>query len=330
MDRYLTNMAVAWAQDEGNFIAGRVFPTIPVLKESDLFVVYSKGFFYRSGQMRPRPLGGRPPQTGYEITQGNYRCTEWALEHLIDDRERANADQPLDPDIAGMQLLTTQALIQRDTLWTAQFFTTGVWATDWTGVAANPSGPQFSQWDQTGSDPIQFLRARRNDVGAKTGYRPNKAVFGPTAFEAFLNHPDVIDRLKFTQGPATYYGSAEATIATMLGLDEVLVPSGVANFAPEGQVDNINYIVGPNDVLLVYAAPAPSIRQPSAGYTFAYTGLLPGLTNAFGGVLLRGREELAHSDVMQIRAAYDQQIVAPDLGEFFQNVVSPTYSESTF
>ena len=330
VDRWLTNMAIAWAQDEANFIAGRVFPTIPVTNESDLYLIYEKGSFYRTNQMRPRPLGGRPPSAGYEVTQGQYRCEEWSLEHKIDDRERSNADQPADPDVAGMTLLTSQALIQRDTLWTQQFFNTGIWGTDWTGVTSGPAAQQFLQWDQSGSDPIQFLRARRNDVGGKTGFMPNKAVFGTTAWEAFINHPDVVDRVKYTQAASDVARTEEQIAAALLKLDEVLIPTGVSNTAVEGQNDNIGFIVSPSSVLLCYAAPAPSIRQPSAGYGFAYTGLLPGIDNAFGGVIERGREELAHSDVLQVRASYDQRIVAPDLGEFFQTVVSGSYGTSTF
>ena len=330
VDRFLTNMAVAWEQDEGNFVAARVFPNIPVLKESDLYVIYDKGYLYRTGQMLPRPLGGRPAQTGFEIQEGNYRCIEYALEHLVDDRERANADQPLDPDISATILLTQQALIKREALWNTQFFVTGVWATDWTGVSSAPTGTQFLQWDQSGADPIQFIRNRINDVAGKTGYRPNKIVFGPTAYEAFLNHPDVVDRLKYTMGPAPYSNQVNQVAASLLDLNEVLVPRGVQNTAAEGQTDAISYIASATNVLLVYANQAPSIRQPSGGYTFSYTGLIPGVTNAFGGVLMRGREELAHSDVFQIRAAYDQRIVASDLGEVFQNVVSANYGISTF
>lgn len=323
-------MAVAWEQDEGNFVAARVFPTIPVMKESDLYAIYQKGYLYRTSQMQKRALGARPAQTGYEITEGSYRAIEWALEHMVDDRERANTDQPLDPDIGATILLTSQAMIQRETLWTTTFFTTGVWSVDWTGVSAAPTGVQFLQWDQSGSDPIQFVRNRINDVGGKTGYRPNKIVFGTTAYEAFLNHPDVIDRLKYTTGPSAYAGSVNQVIASLLDLEEVLVPRGVSNTAAEGQADSISYIANATNVGLFYAAPSPSIRAPSAGYTFAYTGLIPGVTNAFGGVIMRGREELAHSDVFQIRAAYDQRIVATDLGEMFQNVVSSSYGSSTF
>lgn len=330
VDRFLTNMAVAWAQDEADFVASRVFPPVPVLKESDLYAVYEKGTFYRKRQMRPRPLGGRPPQTGYEITEGTYRCVEWGLEHAIDDRERTNADEPLNPDIAGMLLLTEQGMIQREDLWTQAYFVTGQWGTDWQGVSSGPTGNQFTQFDQSGSDPIQFLRARRNDIRGKTGYAPNKAVFGSLAWEAFINHPDVVERVKYTQAAADVARTEEQIAAALLKVNEVLIPYGVANSAAEGQADNIGFIANPTSILLVYAAPAPSIRAPSGGYTFAYTGLIPGVNNAWGGVIERGRDELAHTDILQIRASYDQRIVASDLGEFFQQVVSPSYSESTF
>lgn len=317
-----------------NFIADKVFPTVPVLKESDLVAIYDREYFFRYGTMQPRPLGGRPAATGYEIKQTRYQCTEWAEEHLIDDRVRQNADQPLDPDLAGMRLLTTHALITRDSLWTQAFFSTGIWGTDWTGVSASPAGNQFLQWDQSGSDPIQFTRGRINDVGGKTGYRPNVLVMGATAFEAALNHPDVTDRLKYTQGPGVYPGAGAAAarkvLAALFGVDRIEVPYSVANTAHEGQQENTGYIVTPTSCLLVYAAPAPSIQEPSGGYTFAYTGLIPGVTNAFGGVIMRGREELAHSDVLQIRASYAMTQVSSELGEFFQGVVSAGYSESTF
>lgn len=326
VDHFLTGMAVAWSQDQANFAADKVFPICPVNKESDLFAVYEKGYFYRTGQMKPRPLGGRPPATGYEVTQGSYRCEEWSLEHLIDDRTRQNADQPLDPDLAGMRLLQTQGLIQRDTLWATEYFVTGVWGTDWTGVSSGPSANQFLQWDQSGSDPIQFIRGRAVDVGGKTGYRPNVIVFGALAYEAFINHPDVLDRIKYTQrGVVT-----PDIVATLLDVPKVVTPRSVSNTAAEGQSDSIGYILNETNVLLAYAAPAPSIQEPSAGYTFAYTGLIPGVTNAYGGVIMRGREDLAHSDVLQIRASYDQEVVAADLGELFQTVVGAGYSESTF
>ena len=46
-DQLLTNISVAWMQDAGNFMASKVFPTVPVAKASDKYNVYPKGAFLR-------------------------------------------------------------------------------------------------------------------------------------------------------------------------------------------------------------------------------------------------------------------------------------------
>lgn len=317
IDQYLTNLSVAWAQDQANFVADTVFPTVPVQKQSNKYAIYDKGYFYRD-EMRVRPLGQRPGQAGYKVTSGTYLCEERAVEHKVDDRVRANADQPLDPDRAAMRLLTTQAMINLDNRWASTFFATGVWGTDLTGVSASPTGSEFLQFDQSTSDPVDVITGKRDDVGGATGYDPNTLVLGRDAYRGIRNHPDVKDRIKYTQR-----GIVTADIlAELFDVDRVLIPGGVENSAKEGQTDSIDFIVGRKDALLVYAAPAPSIDEPSGGYTFAWTGLIPGSTNAFGGVVERGREELAHSDVFQMRSANDLEIVAPELGVFFSGVVA--------
>src|SRR5690606_40935237 len=70
-----------------NFIAQRAASRIPVVKQTDLYVVYDRGYFWRDDVV-PRPLGGRPQQVGYKVEEGTYSCVEYALEHVIDDRDR--------------------------------------------------------------------------------------------------------------------------------------------------------------------------------------------------------------------------------------------------
>lgn len=315
IDTYLTDISVGWAQNQANFIAGKVFPRVPVLKQSDKFALYDKGYFYRD-EMKVRPLGGRPNQIGYEVDQGSYFCEEYAIEHKIDDRTRQNADQPLDPDRATMRLLTGQGLIKGDRLWATSFFGTGIWGADWTGVASAPSGDEFIQFDQADADPISFFDEQRETIGGGTGFWPNTLVLGPAAWRGLRNCPDVLERIKFTQRATV----SEDLLASLLGLDQVLVARSVYNTAAEGQDDNVQFIVDSNAALLVYAAPEPALDTPTGGYTFTWTGLLG--SNEIGAVIERGREELAHSDVFQARMAIDPQIVAPELGVFYSSCVA--------
>ena len=317
IDQFLTNLSVGWAQDPSKFIAGNVFPIVPVQKQSDKYAIWDKGFFYRD-EVAPRPLGGRPNTVGAKVGAGTYLCEEEGLEYAIDDRTRANADAPLDPDRTGANLLTTQEMIHRDREWCAGYFKKETWGTDMKGAASSPGAGEFLQLDQTGAEPVDFIDEIRDEVAGGTGYEPNVLVLGRDVFRKLKNNPELKDRIKYTQRGVL---TAEL-LAQLFEVDKVLVPGGVVNSAKEGAEDDIDFIVPRKDALLVYAAKEPSIEQPSGGYGFAWTGLLPGLDNAYGGVIERGRESLAHSDILQIRSAYDQNLVAPELGVFLEGVVS--------
>jgi len=317
IDQYLTNLSVAFVQDSSKFVADKVFPIVPVSKQSDKYSIYPKGHFWRD-EVAPRPLGGRPNQANFDVEQGTYLAEEEGLEYKLDDRLRANADQPLDPDRAGMRLLTEQMMVHRDSDWASAYFRTGVWGTDLTGASSSPGAGQFLQFDQSGTEPVEFLDEERDGLGGATGMDPNTLVLGRDVFRVVKNHPEVKDRIKYTQR-----GIVTAEIlAELFGVERVVIPGSIKNTAQEGAADAIDFIVGRKDALLVYSAPNPAIDQPSGGYIFAWTGLIPGATNAFGGVIQRGREDLAHSDVFQVRCAYDMKVVAPELGVFFHNVVS--------
>ncbi|MGH3266859.1 MAG: hypothetical protein ACRDNS_33320, partial [Trebonia sp.] len=310
VDHLLTDMAVAWRQDQQNFVADKVFPMVPVKHMSNKYAYYQLGTFYRSGQMEPRAPGNEPQEAGYELTTKSYVCTEWSLQTTIDDTVRDNADAPLDPDLAAMRFLNTQSMIQRDTLWSQAFFATGVWGeTDQVGVTGTAGSNEFVQFDQSSATPIETIRGQARQMQSQTGYLPNVAVFGPMAYEGTLLSSEVADRVKYTQTAGSYFSNPQQALADILGVEKILVAAGVSNTAAENQPDSVDFIANPRGILLAYAAPAPTITDPSAGYTFAWTGLIPGVSNAFGGAILRGRRELAYSDVIQIRGAYSQNIV---------------------
>jgi hypothetical protein len=111
-------------------------------------------------------------------------------------------------------------------------------------------------------------------------------------------------------------------LAELFGVDEVIVAGGVQNTAEEGAAaDNVGFIVDDTSALLVYAPASPGLNVPTGGYTFAWVGLIPGIDRATGGVIARYRDELAHSNIFEIRTAYDTRIVAADLGVFFSRAV---------
>jgi hypothetical protein len=131
---------------------------------------------------------------------------------------------------------------------------------------------------------------------------------------ALRNHPDVVDRIKYTQGQPV----SEEILARLLGIERVLVAAGVKNSAQEGLANSSDFIAG-NNALLVYAAQAPSLMTPSGGYTFVWSGY----TGAQDGRRIkRFRMEEYASDRIEVEASWDQKLVAGDVGAFFSGCVS--------
>ncbi len=317
VDRYLTNFSLAYTQDESNFVAGAASSVIPVNKASDKYVQYNRGDFWRD-EATPRPLGGRPRQVEFRTTSDSYIAEEYGLEHTIDDRQRANSDEPIRLEESGIRMLTEKHMIKRDRTWAAKFFVTGVWPVDQTGVSSSPSANEFIQFNETASDPILVIDVQKDEISKLTGKRPNIMVVGPAVFRSLRTHATIQEVIKYTQrGILT-----PELLASLFEVDRVLIPRSIYNSADEGATDVFDWIVDDKAMWLGYIDPNPTVDSVTAIATFAWTGLIPGATNAIGGVVERGRDERAHSDFFQMRMAWDMKLVSADVGKFFAETVA--------
>lgn len=319
VNRPLTNISIAFMQDEAGFIADRVFPNIPVAKQSDRYFTYDRGYFNRD-QMEQRAPSTESAGVNYTIdSTPTYFCNVWALHKDIDDQVRSNADSPIQLDTEATRLLTHQFLIRRERLWAANYFVTSAWTSEISGVAnSSPGASEFERWDRAGSDPIEKIRRGKRVVQELTGFRPNKLTLGRPVFDALLDHPDIVGRLDRgqTTGPAIVQREA---LAALFELDEVLVMDAIYNSAQEGASNSHSFIGGKN-ALLTYSPASPGLMTPSAGYTFSWTGYLA--ANNAGSRIMRFRMDHLKSDRIEIEAAFDLKKIAADLGYFFLDAVS--------
>lgn len=307
----LTNISIAFLQDQTRFIARRVFPTVPVKKQSDRYFLYDKKQWFRS-DARERAPGTESAGSGFTIDNTpNYFAAVWALHNDVDDQVRANADNPIQPDRDATEFVTRGIMLRQELEWKAKYFTTSVWIGSTTGGDITPG----TLWSAGGSTPIEDMRAQMQAVDIKTGFTPNKLILGAEVWTVLQDHPDFQERIKYTQtGIMT-----TDLLASILEIDEVLVAKAIEDTAGEGAASAHAYVFG-KDALLVYASKRPGIKVPSAGYTFAWTGLLG--SNAEGMTMSRFRMDALKSDRVEGEAAYDQKIVAPELGAFFSAVVA--------
>jgi hypothetical protein len=316
----LSNISIAFMQKATNFVSDRVFPNIPVGKQSDRYYTYDRGDFNRD-EMTERAPGAESEGSGYRLDNTpTYYAPVYAFHKDIPDQVRSNADSVLAPDREATNFVTQKAMIKREKLFVSKFFAGGLWTYDKDGVASGEdNAATFRQWNDTASNPIEDVRRGKRTVLESTGFEPNKMVVGRAVYDALLDHPDIVDRLKYGQTPGAPAKASAAALASLFEVDEICVMNAIENTAKEGQTNSHSFIGG-KKALLVYAAPEPGLMTPTAGYTFSWTGHLG--AGAMGGRIKSFRMENIASDRVEIEMAFDQKLVSADLGYFFDTIVA--------
>lgn len=320
IDAILTNISVAYLQNTNNFIADKVFPVVPVDKKSNIYFKYTKDDWFRDEAQR-RADGTASAGSGYGLTTDNYLADVYAFHKDIGDQTRANADNPLNPDMEATQFVTQRLLLRREVQWAADYFVAGCWGVTVSGTSATiASGTQATVWsDYIASQPISDIEAAKTAVLQSTGFEPNTLVLSYSVFQKLKAHPLLVDRYKYTQAGAIV---TEDLLAALFGVDRVLVAKAVVNSANEGKTTSAAdyaFTTGKN-ALLCYVAPNPGLMTPSAGYTFMWTGVSGGLGTTVG--VSRFRMEELKADRVEGEIAFDNKVVAADLGYFWSNIIA--------
>ena len=239
VDRALTNISVSYLQDASAFIADKVFPIVPVKRQSDIFYVYNKGDFMRDeAQLRGAATESAGGDYGVEASDPYY-CRKHAFHKDVTPEERVNYDEPLDADKDATDFVTQKMLIRREMQWATKFFKTGIWGREVTGSDAAGEN-QAIKWDMPTSNPIKDITDAAVKMAAETGYKPNTLVLSPYAFNALKNHEDILDRIKYTQK-----GIVTADLlATLFEVEHVYVAWSVVNSAAQGADAAIDFIMG--------------------------------------------------------------------------------------
>lgn len=313
VSRPLTQIAVAYTQ-QAPYVARTVFPMIPVQVQGGSFRKYNREEWLRS-EAQERAPATESVGSGWRMSDDTYFARVYAVHKDVDDQTRANQQEPVRLDRDSTEWVTQQLLLKQEQLFVASYFTTGVWGTDRTGVAAAPAAGQFLQFDQAASTPITYLRAEIRAMQESTGYRPNVLLMGPRVLDALLDHATIIDRIKYTQAG---YVTLDL-LARVFEVERVVVAETIQNTAAEGLAGAYSSIYGKH-MLLAYSNPTPSPLTASAGYTFTWTGYVG--AEATGLRIKRFRMEPIASDRVEGEFSFAPKIVAADLGRFYSGAVA--------
>ena len=318
VDQPLTNLTLAYAQSQENFIADKVFPTVGVSKQSDKYYIYDRANMNRTGDVEKLAPRTEVNRIGMTLSTSSYFADVYGLGMDFDEQTLANEDAALDIRSAGAETLAMRLMIHREEQFASNFFVASQWGTDNT-LSGN------DQWsDYTNSDPIDAVTlARRTVQLGSGGFKPNTMVVGKEVRDKLINHPDVLARLN---GGATVTNTAlvtDAKLAEIFEVENFYVMEAVKNSSVEGVAES-NAFIGGKNALLCYTPSNAGLMSPAAGLTFAWNNL-EGVNNlgitveSFSDDALK-RQQIA--EMIQVKMSYDMKVVGADLGYLFINAVA--------
>ena len=316
IDQPLSNLTLAYVQEQTNFVADKVFPVVGVQRQSDKYYIYDRANMNRSGDVKKLAPRTEVNRIGLQLSNDSYFADVYGLGMDFDEQTLANEDAMLEIRSAGAQTLVNRVLIEREEQFASAFFGAGIWGTD-----ATPT----NLWsDYSLSTPITDVTAARRTMQLKSGgFKPNTMVIGKEVRDTLINHPDVLARLN---GGATVSNTAlitDAKLAEIFEVENFYVMEAVKNGGAEGLAE-ANAFIGGKNALLVHTPRTSGLMTPAAGLTFAWNNI-PSVNNlgitveSFSDDALKRQQVAEH---IQVKMAYDMKVVGADLGYFFEDVVA--------
>lgn len=323
-NRYLTNMSMAFFANAGDYVATSIFPICPVELSTGYYYIYDKGDLARDNVQR-KPKFGKVETAQMGHTDETYHCEVDQIIVGIDqisslNYQRANVPPSIDPKRAKNRFVTDQQLLHLDITFANNFFKTGVWENEFEGIDSGlaAGGSQFIKFSDANSDPIKFFDARKRQIRLDGRRTPNKLTLGYDTYLALKEHPDLLERVKYTGSTANPAQVNERVLAELFGVDEIKVLYATYNAAEEGQEDDMQFICEPDGALLSYTTPSPRIDEPSAGYIFTWDMLGNGnfmATDVFEG------EGGTHAEFMEGLLSTDMRKTCDDLACYMKACV---------
>jgi hypothetical protein len=305
IDQALTNLSVAYRN--GTFIGDRVFPVVPVAKQSDKYFVHGKELFNVLDDRRS--AGSEAHLSRWTLSSSPFYCEGHALKDFVPREDQVNADPQLDLLVDTTEVLTQQVLLNQEVNLVAAL------AAGLTGVSLEAQ--TSSHWDDDTKDPLTIIKAQILEVGLRIGVPPNVMAFSAPVWSAVTMNAKV-KALITGAGNVASALITPAQIAAYLGLDEILVGSAVKNTANQGQTTSLGWVWG-ETACLFYRPPNPGRKTLSLGYTFQWNG-------AFGA----GQAQFVNryfwqpnlADVVEVHKYYDQRMIDSGAGALFTDCLT--------
>jgi len=288
-DKVLTEVSIRYSQD--GFIATRVFPQRPVVKESDLIPVYDRENQRKFNALRAD--GSLAPEVEWGWTLSPYLAQEHALRSIVTDRALQNVDDPIDLFVDTVNHLTDMLLLEADAVASAVLLDTtnniGATNCNWTNYA-------------TASPKTDIITAK-NAIFTASGRQPNVMVVPSTVANRMTLIQEIKEERKYVND-LTQSGLPR----NLWGL-EVIEVAVIYNTANPGAAPSFAELWSDN-IWIGFVDPNPGLR------TLTY-GISP---TPRPRTVRTYRDEARAGTWVEVSWIYDFTVVARECGYILQTV----------
>jgi len=297
VDPVLANVSVKYTNEE--YIADMIAPVQKVSKKTGIYFKYDKSNFRIVDSLRAP--GSPSNEIGYGLTRETFETKNHALKQFVEDELVEQADGALTPETDATENVTDRHLIEREK-------SLADWMSNTSNVTQNVTLSGTSQWsDYTNSDPFADVKTARTTVRTAIGAEPNTLVLGYDTYSTLCDHPDIVDRVKYSQ----FGVIGEPELARAFKVRQIFIGKALYNSATEGQTDVLANIWGGHAWMLYISPNKKSIKQ----VTFAWTMELKARN------VKKWRDEDREGMYVRVGLDYTQKIVAAEAAYLIKNAV---------
>ena len=299
--RQLDNISLAYSNE--NYVAERFFPIVTVKKDTGKITTYAMDNLRIVKALRS--IGSKTNEVGHSVSIGDhYVLKEYALMELVPDEHMEQAEAPIHPKIDATENITERLLVIKESA-----MATAVSAT--ATMTSNTTLSGTDQWsDYTNSDPIGDVKTGKEAIRTASGKNANTLLLSHNAYIELLDHPDIIDRLKYVK--VADKDAAKAALARIFDLDEVIVGDAQHNSSAEGGTITLADIWD-KVAIIAYVEKRPTLKSRTLGFTYQMKA--PRYVDGW-------RDEDRRGDYIRVTDKFDQQLIDVNCGYLIKDCVA--------
>ena len=302
IDTLLTNLSVGYRPT--GFVGPDLFPVVPVAKQSNVYAKVDREGWFRLNDTNRAPKT-KAKEGSFSVSSDTYFATNYAFATAVAYEDIDNADAPHVPLQRGSEFLIDQLMLDAENR---------VMTRATAGVGSTTTLTGINAWSDFGnSDPLGDFDIAKEAIRRTTGKRPNTCVLGPKVWLKLQRHPDLV-RAAFPGAGVGGMVNAQQ-LATILGVDRVLVGEAIKNVQPETSPESSSFTdVWSSYCLLAHVAPSPGLMVPTFGYAFRWAGPNIGGGGPPSFSVERKRDDDIKAEMVRAGYYQDEKIVASELG----------------